>query len=1029
MKSEIATAKVIIDGADAAWELENLKKKSKELKVEMDKAFKAGDKEGFIKAKKQFDQIEGSMTKVKNTGIDITRVMKNLNGTNLKDLVQAEKQIGNELRVMTRGTAEYIAKSKQLHQISTEVNKVKTEMKGLSSGTNNAALSLKNLFGAFTLASLASQAITQLFSKTKEFLSGSTDAFLEAEKATQQLGFAVKQVGGGSDSDLAKLNEQADKLKGYFDDEAIRKAQTDLLNYGLTADQVYTLIPTLLDTSAQSGRDLNDVSNAVIRGMEGQAKGLKTLGVDFKDTGDSAQNLSIIQEQLQKFTGGAAAALETEGGKLKANAVMLNDQQEELGIYTTKSKLFFSEIGLSIAKGVSSVISFIKSHENLFKIIKIVGAAIATYTGIILVVAAAKKVYTTAVNIARYANEAFSKSMKTTVWGAVAAAIVAVVTGIVQFSKSIQETKKQLKEFEQSIDNEVGASNALFEQLKKTNPQSEDRARIIKLINEKYGDYLHGMDLEKASLEEIETAQKNVNNELITNLTLKAKNQAVTDIAQTQANILVKLGEKGVYLNDLTEGKGALKKYVIWADQEIQSLSDAYSQLGKEMDEISLKYDEIAEGIRKSLTGGSISPKEKKPIKPKKGNDDAGKDAEARLKAILESTKKFNDQFFIELQSEDDKEKELIRQKYDDKLKELNINEQKINEIKAKGWDKASDLEKAMWANYDANIDAMNSEIEAKEKEHQDKLEQAKLAAQEEIWQATLKGEEAEMVSAMQKYDKLFELAYQNGVDTAVLKENMDKEMALIHQKYLDNEVAKTKEAEDKKRKERQKSLQTTAEIAGGLLNIVNGIQQIELEKAGDNEEKKKAIQKKYADIQMVITIGKIIAATAMGAMQAYELGPVAGAIMSGVIIGEGIIEAGYAIAQRNKIKSLDVGGPTGDGYGYPDESGFKVAGVVHQNEYVIPAWLRKNPQVAAFENIIESMRVNRTGYASGGASSITNTVTPPQIVTMTEAASMLSLLTDIRTELKKTPRAKLVYSDFENMDIKVKEIRSDIGN
>ncbi|HPH86622.1 MAG TPA: hypothetical protein PLC48_14225, partial [Ferruginibacter sp.] len=356
------------------------------------------------------------------------------------------------------------------------------------------------------------------------------------------------------------------------------------------------------------------------------------------------------------------------------------------------------------------------------------------------------------------------------------------------------------------------------------------------------------------------------------------------------------------------------------------------------------------------------------------------------------------------------------------------LNEDIINDIRAKKTEEWTAEDWAAFNAYTANRNALELELEDKTLEQQDKINKAKLSAQEEIWQATLDGEEAEMVAAMQKYDKLFELAYQNGVDTTALKEKMDKEIANIHQKYLDQEVAKTKKAEEEKRKARQKSLQTTADIAGGLLNIVNGIQQIELEKAGENEEKKKAIQKKYADIQMVITIGKIIAATALGAMQAYELGPVAGAIMSGVIIAEGIVEAGYAIAQRNKIKSLAVGGPTGSGYGSPDESGYKVAGVVHQDEYVIPAWERKVPQVMAMERIIESIRVNRTGYAAGGTVQQPASISvQPQVVTYTDSA-MIALLDSINKKLDKPTRAKVVYSDFTDMEAKVADVYSTFG-
>jgi hypothetical protein len=48
------------------------------------------------------------------------------------------------------------------------------------------------------------------------------------------------------------------------------------------------------------------------------------------------------------------------------------------------------------------------------------------------------------------------------------------------------------------------------------------------------------------------------------------------------------------------------------------------------------------------------------------------------------------------------------------------------------------------------------------------------------------------------------------------------------------------------------------------------------------------------------------------------------------------------------------------------DGPGFAVAGVVHEDEYVIPKWQRADPQVAAVEQWLEARRLR--GYAEGGA-------------------------------------------------------------
>jgi hypothetical protein len=56
-------------------------------------------------------------------------------------------------------------------------------------------------------------------------------------------------------------------------------------------------------------------------------------------------------------------------------------------------------------------------------------------------------------------------------------------------------------------------------------------------------------------------------------------------------------------------------------------------------------------------------------------------------------------------------------------------------------------------------------------------------------------------------------------------------------------------------------------------------------------------------------------------------------------------------------------GGYTGSGYGTPDNSGYKVAGVVHEGEYVAPKWMvNSNPALFG-----ELERKRLRGYAAGG--------------------------------------------------------------
>lgn len=119
--------------------------------------------------------------------------------------------------------------------------------------------------------------------------------------------------------------------------------------------------------------------------------------------------------------------------------------------------------------------------------------------------------------------------------------------------------------------------------------------------------------------------------------------------------------------------------------------------------------------------------------------------------------------------------------------------------------------------------------------------------------------------------------------------------------------------------------------------------------------------------------------------------GGAAGAIIGAVQSGLTIARTAVALTKLRKF-SFAEGGRTGGGMSMAggmavnpmsqlmqmsgmrvgasgkmvDDTGFAVAGIVHEDEYVIPKWMREDPQVLAVENWLESRR--QRGYAEGGA-------------------------------------------------------------
>jgi hypothetical protein len=114
---------------------------------------------------------------------------------------------------------------------------------------------------------------------------------------------------------------------------------------------------------------------------------------------------------------------------------------------------------------------------------------------------------------------------------------------------------------------------------------------------------------------------------------------------------------------------------------------------------------------------------------------------------------------------------------------------------------------------------------------------------------------------------------------------------------------------------------------------------------------------KVLASIQAVIDAYRAAnAALASGS----EINPIFGAIAAGSTLLLGLAN----VAKINGI-TFARGGYTGPGFGSPDESGFKQAGIVHEHEYVVPKRIVQSPAGSRLVANLEGMRTR--GYAMGG--------------------------------------------------------------
>ncbi len=165
------------------------------------------------------------------------------------------------------------------------------------------------------------------------FSKASIEAFREAEVNANKLRFAVEAIGLEGGKAFEKLIAQSNQLQkiSVFSDDDIQRSQTQLVQFGLTTDQVTLLIPKILDLASATGTDLASATDTLIQGINGQSRALKPLGLEFKNTGDKAENLAIISEKLNKFMGATNVAFETGAGQARNFENVVDDLQEKFG--------------------------------------------------------------------------------------------------------------------------------------------------------------------------------------------------------------------------------------------------------------------------------------------------------------------------------------------------------------------------------------------------------------------------------------------------------------------------------------------------------------------------------------------------------------------------------------------------------------------------------------------------------------------------------------------------------------------------
>ena len=215
------------------------------------------------------------------------------------------------------------------------------------------------------------------------------------------------------------------------------------------------------------------------------------------------------------------------------------------------------------------------------------------------------------------------------------------------------------------IKNEAFQFDNLLNTIKRLNPESEIRTRLIKEINDEYPSYIKNLDLEKASLEEINEFQAEAKEHMLARITiamneekiadaLQAREDAATDLVTSQTELTAKTAE---YNEALLSGSGVQAGWGAAAGFTTDTtahLSVSMSELSAEVDSANNEFDKQSKILENLTTNQSEAVTEaenlvnaNKDIKktitsddetttPLGPTDDAIKDATTRHQSFLD---------------------------------------------------------------------------------------------------------------------------------------------------------------------------------------------------------------------------------------------------------------------------------------------------------------------------------------------------------------------------------------------------------
>ena len=384
-------------------------------------------------------------------------------------------------------------------------------------------------------------------------------------KDTQKVTDIMAKSFGASALDLTKFSEGMKNVAPVANEFGFSLEETSsllgvLANNGIAGSDAGTKLKMAFSELAKSGVPVKDTFTKIIQGGTGYTEALDLLGTRAAILGPifgkNLESLSELNTELENSTGTAQSMSDmmgnTTAGKLAEMQSAIEAAQIELGQALAPTIL---EVVTVIRDLASSFANLDQGTKDTIVQIGLAAAALGPMlivggkiTGAVTQLSGAFKLMGKAASMSgASAATGFAKLIPVLMnpaFLAGAAAITAISFALAPVVKRLTSMEFKMRtaagatrEMNKAVATERAEVTTLFAKLKLAAKGERDRADAVKAINGKYGEYLGNLDLNTASLEDIEKAEKAVTDAVAKRVRAQLLAETTKKQAEAQATV------------------------------------------------------------------------------------------------------------------------------------------------------------------------------------------------------------------------------------------------------------------------------------------------------------------------------------------------------------------------------------------------------------------------------------------------------------------------------------------------------------